>query len=165
MLWVAGGLGLLWFCWGTWNSFAQFESGQRRSLKVRAPIAMVYNFGGVWIGIAKGACCLFIGASGIGVILIYGAALFSPQKELSDSTPQPLTPQPAAPVGSASYDVSYKLEVTQAQIANEEQIVLAGPNGRSSIKRNKTFRDGRLRFAQEGFVRKGDLSIYLTVRE
>lgn len=160
LLWVAGGFGMLWFCWDTWNSFAQFESGQRTSLKVWAPIAMVYNFGGVWTGIAKWAFLLFIGASGIGVILIYGGALFSPQKEVADSTPQP-----AAPAGSASYDVSYNLEVTKAQIANEEEIVIAGPNGRFSIKLNKTLRDGRLRFAQEGFERKGDLYINLTIRD
>jgi hypothetical protein len=165
LLWAAAGFGLLWLSWDTWQNFALLEAGQRATMKVWAPIAALYNFGGIWTTVAKCAFVLIFSLSGLSLILFCGGAALFPEREPDAARQTVRTPQPATPVDSTRYDVSYDLEVTPAQIAREEEIIIAGPNGRFAVKLNKKFRNGRLRFAHEGREHIGDLYVNLRIRE
>jgi len=171
LFWIAAGLGLLWFCWDTWEKFAQLESGQRESMKVWAPIALIYNLGGIWTTIAKWVFLAFFGLCG--VFLIYVHCVLAILQTMGNRSSKwetillfPLIGHlfPKRQAASTQYDVSYDLEVTKTQIANEEEIFITGPNGKFAIKLQKKIRNGRLRFRHEGRGHKGDLYVILKIR-
>ena len=62
--WVALGFGLLWFGWHMWGEFERLESGELESLKVWAPIAVIYRLGGIWTTVAQFALLAFLWRAG-----------------------------------------------------------------------------------------------------
>ena len=75
LFWIALGLAMVWAAWGTWQEFAQLESGQLRSMKIWAPLAWIYNLGGLWSVIAKWAAIAFLALTGMGVVAVGIASL------------------------------------------------------------------------------------------
>jgi hypothetical protein len=68
LFWIALGLAMVWAAWATWGEFAQLESGQLRSMKIWAPLAWIYNLGGLWSVIAKWATIAFLALVGMAFV-------------------------------------------------------------------------------------------------
>ncbi len=153
LFWIAVGSGILWATWSGWQDFAQLESGELKSMKIWAPLAWIYNLGGTWAFIAKWAFLAMVGLTGLALTLA-GVMSFFPAKEHESPDQQAVSQN----------DARYDLEVTAAQIANEDEIVIRGPNGTLAIKLQKTMlEDHYLRYPGEGFEGKGDLYVLIKV--
>jgi hypothetical protein len=166
---IAFGFGMFYFAWDMWNQFAQLESGQRDSLKIWAPMAAIYNLGGVWTAIGKWGFLAFLGFSGLSMIFLLGIPELFPgaawPRVASPEQSPVVAPRQLDPYPSSHYDASFDLDVTPAQIANQETIVIRGPNGDFPVKLQKFFRSGRLPFPGEGRERRGTLYVVLKVRD
>lgn len=60
------GLFALWHVPGLWEGFTLLEAGQLDSMKLWAPLAWLYNLGGVWAWLAKWASLALLGLGGLG---------------------------------------------------------------------------------------------------
>jgi hypothetical protein len=155
---IAFGFGGFWWAWDLWGKFAQFESGQLESLKIWAPLAWIYNIGGVGSTIGKWgaiALALFVGVGFLG----WGIA------QVRGSARQPVS-DVHAPADSIDYEAQRDIQVTPSQIASEEVLQVSGPNGNVAVQLRKTMRDKEsVRFPGEGLYRKGDLRVVIHVKE
>ena len=82
LFWIAVGLALVWAAWLTWEEFSQLESGQLRSMKIWAPLAWIYNLGGLWSAIAKWAAIALIALAGMAFV-VAGIRSLGPDEEQS----------------------------------------------------------------------------------
>ena len=80
LFWIAVGLLLGWATWHVWGQFAQLESGKVASVRIWAPLAWIYNLGGIWSPIAKWSTVALMGF-GAGAVTLAGIASFLPDKE------------------------------------------------------------------------------------
>ena len=80
LFWIALGLVMLWAAWHLWGEFSQLESGQIQKIKIWAPIAWIYNLGGVWSMIAKWVAIVGLALMGLGVAAA-GVVSFLPDKQ------------------------------------------------------------------------------------
>lgn len=83
LFWLAVGLLLFWATWHLWNQFAQLESGKLASVRIWAPLAWIYNLGGMWSPIAKWSSLALVGFGAVALTLA-GVASFLPDKEAAE---------------------------------------------------------------------------------
>lgn len=62
-----------WFAWDHWQQIAAFEAGANITVKMFAPLAWIYNAGGIWTEVAKWVGQVFSVLFGF-ILLIWGAS-------------------------------------------------------------------------------------------
>jgi hypothetical protein len=61
-----------YFAWDHWQQIAAFEAGHDITVKMWAPLAMIYNLGGAWTAVAKWVGHIFTLL--FGVVFVFWAA-------------------------------------------------------------------------------------------
>lgn len=119
--------------WLVYQHFAQFESGELPSMKLWAPLAMIYNLGGYWTVVAKWATLGLLLLWGLlGLWLTYEALkVIGKAKEKSQSADRP----PATLL---------HVRVTSEQLAARADIIVDGPRGPVTVRIPAGFSDVRL---------------------
>jgi hypothetical protein len=82
---LAFGIGFAWLTWHLHGEFAALESGAVKSIRVWAPIAWVYNIGGIWATVAKWTLLVGLAAFSLGGWVAFALVL----KRYAEYTPQP----------------------------------------------------------------------------
>ena len=147
------------FIWVTWNLYGEFEgleAGTVKSMKVWAPIAWLYNLGGIWSSLAKWTAILGFGALAAGA----SAATVYNVVQIFTFRPEPPPSEPPASDGDAHVTV----HVTEAQIRGQEEIAVDSPGGPVRLQLPASVGDGGLLRLRGQGVDGGDLYVHVMVR-